>query len=132
MISSSDLISWRHLLSPSSLISLPVLLTDWQRHYFVIGHYSSSSWLEDHVCASTLMCRRRETRSHRQHPVHQARPPFCAASLFLGLRLWNAARPPPPLTHANMHHNRAIHAGKCPLNGPPIPQLAANHDRILS
>lgn len=99
---------------------------------FMSGQYSQVRG-RDHVCVFTPMCPCREIWSRRQHPVHEGRL-LCAALCFQPVheRNCNYGTQPPPLTHANMHYNWAIHTGKCLLNGLPIFQPAANHYRIFS
>lgn len=100
--------------------------------FLMSGQYSQVRG-RDHVCIFTPVCPCREIWSRRQHPVHEGRL-LCAALCFQPVheRNCNYGTQPPPLTHANMHYNWAIHTGKCLLNGLPIFQPAANHYRIFS
>lgn len=84
------------------------------------------------MCAFLLSCVVIERHGAADNILFTRPDPLMCCLFVFGPETMERSAAPPPLTHANMHHNRAIHAGKCPLNGPPIPQRTANHDRILS
>lgn len=75
------------------------------------------------------MCPCRERYGAADNILFMRADSFCAALCFQPVheRNCNYGTQPPPLTHANMHHNWPIHTGKCLLNGLPISSQQADH-----
>lgn len=126
----------KRLLPLFTLVSLSLSPCDIERvaeiHY--VSHQYSRSTCRSHVCVSFCfffapMCPCRERYGAADNILFMRADSFCAALCFQPVheRNCNYGTQPPPLTHANMHHNWPIHTGKCLLNGLPISSQQADH-----
>lgn len=122
------------LCSHSSLsLSLPVISNEWQK--YIMSAISTAGAHAGVMCAFLFvfffapMCPCRERYGAADNILFMRADSFCAALCFQPVheRNCNYGTQPPPLTHANMHHNWPIHTGKCLLNGLPISSQQADH-----